>query len=220
LPLAPLDLRLIGDFMLVRSAARRAPSAGMDPWSEFSPPAGSRPFRSALRTPRGPSAGTEIAADWKLVVEQWLEAMISARRIGAPGWSARCYQHVLGSAPAGSAHVGWPQRFLAPNHLIDIRPDGIGILQVLPLEPGRSVLRSHQYTLCESDRPARAAAYLASRLAPLARRSGIALAESTQKGLVTFGHEAAPAVPAVAAFRRQLALLVPLLSRPRPPNGG
>lgn len=217
LNLTPLDLRLIGDFMLVRSAQRhRSPVGIADAWGEFSPPAGSRPFRSTLRSPQAVASGTAVAADWKLVVEQLLESMSAeSRRIEAPGWSTRCYRRLLGSA----AHFDWHPRFFAPNHLLYIRPDGIGILQVLPVEAGRCVLLRHQYTLCESDRPARAAAYLASRLTPLSRQSGIALAESTQEGLVTFGHEAAPAAPAVAAFRRQLAMLVPLLAHPRPPDG-
>jgi hypothetical protein len=83
------------------------------------------------------------------------------------------------------------------------------------------LLRQHDHTLCEADRPARAAQYLASRLDPCNRPSAIAVAESTQKGIVTFGHEAATgaqAAPAVAAFRRQLLTLMPVMALPRAPN--
>jgi hypothetical protein len=76
--------------------------------------------------------------------------------------------------------------------------------------------------VCEADRAARAAQFLASRLNPYTRRSAIAVAESTQKGIVTFGHQAAngaQAAPAVAAFRRQLVTLMPMMALPRPPNG-
>ncbi len=71
------------------------------------------------------------------------------------------------------------------------------------------------------DRAARAAQYLASRLSPHTRRSAIAVAESTQKGIVTFGHEAAHGgrpVPAAAAFRRQLVTLIPVMALARLPN--
>jgi hypothetical protein len=82
-------------------------------------------------------------------------------------------------------------------------------------------LRKHEHTVCEADRPARAAQYLASRLSPCTRPSAIAVAESTQRGIVTFGHEAADgaqAAPAVAAFRRQLVTLMPMMALARPPN--
>ena len=110
---------------------------------------------------------------------------------------------------------------MTPNHRIELRPDGFTILQVLPMGPGRSLLRHHDYTLCEADRPARALRYLASRLGPYTRRSAIAVAESTQRGMVTFGHVAADgaqAAPAVAAFRRLLLTLIPTLALARPPN--
>jgi TetR/AcrR family transcriptional regulator, transcriptional repressor of bet genes len=209
--LTTLDLRLIGDLMLVRSAERRRPEAlAGDVWVEFLPPPGARPS--------GPPVETPIAADWKLVIEQWLETMGSGScDLDEHGWSARSYARLLGS----SANFRWKRRFLPPNHRIELRPDGFTIWQVLPIGPGRCLLRQHDYTLCETDRPAQAAQYLASRLNPYARRSAAAVAESTQTGIVTFGHEAAngaQAAPALAAFRRQLVALMPMLALPRPPN--
>jgi phenylpropionate dioxygenase-like ring-hydroxylating dioxygenase large terminal subunit len=120
-----------------------------------------------------------------------------------------------------SDNFSWQRRFLTPNHRIELRPDGFTILQVLPIGPGRCLLRQHDLTSCAADRPAHAAQYLASRLNPYTRRSSIAVAESTQKGIVTFGHEAADGAqpaPAVAAFRRELITLMPMLSLARPPN--
>ena len=210
--LTTLDLRLIGDLILVRSAERRlwhAPVA--DAWAEFSPPPGSRPS--------GGPVETAIGADWKLVIEQWLELTTSSgsRDADEHGWSARSYKRLMES----SANFSWQRRFLTPNHRIELRPDGFTILQVLPSGPGRCLLRRHEHTLCGADRPARAAEYLASRLNPYTRRSNIAVAESTQRGIVTFGHEAADAAqaaPAVAAFRRQLVTLMPMMALARPPN--
>jgi TetR/AcrR family transcriptional regulator, transcriptional repressor of bet genes len=214
--LTVLDLRMIGDLILVRSAERRRSTGGLlDAWAEFTPPPASRP----LMPRREPPAETVIAADWKLVIEQWLELTTSSgsRDADEHGWSARCYRQILGP----STHGGWQRRYLAPNHRIELRPDGFTILQVLPLSAGRCLLRQHDYTVCEADSPARAAQYLASRLNPYTRPAAIAVAESTQIGIVTFGHEASAAVqpePAVAAFRRQLAALMPMMSLARPPN--
>jgi len=105
--------------------------------------------------------------------------------------------------------------------VIELRPDGLSVLQVLPRGPGRSVLRKYDFTLCEAERAARAARYLASRLNPSTRPSAIAVAESIQTGIVVFGHEAADEAggsPAAAAFRRQLFALLPMLAGTRPPN--
>jgi TetR/AcrR family transcriptional repressor of bet genes len=210
--LATLDLRVLGDLILVRSARRRRPDPPVaDLWVEFSPPLGSRPL--------GPPVETAIAADWKVVIEQWLELTTSSgsRDADEHGWSARSYKRLLGS----TANFSWQRRFLAPNHRIELRPDGFTILQVLPSGPGRCLLRRHEHTRCEADRPGRAAEYLALRLNPYTRPSAIAVAESTQRGIVTFGHEAADgaqAAPAVAAFRRQLVTLMPMMGLARPPN--
>jgi TetR/AcrR family transcriptional repressor of bet genes len=210
--LTGLDLRTVGDLILVRSAQRRRASGGiLDPWADLPLPPASRPM--------GPPAETAIAADWKLVIEQWLELTTSSgsRDADEHGWSARSYRRLLQSAE----NFSWQRRFLTPNHRIELRPDGFTLLQVLPIGPGRSLLRQHDYTLCEAERPARAAEYLASRLNPYTRPSAIAVAESTQKGIVSFGHEGADgaqASPAVAAFRRQLVSLIPAMGLARPPN--
>ncbi|HME39114.1 MAG TPA: TetR family transcriptional regulator C-terminal domain-containing protein [Steroidobacteraceae bacterium] len=210
--LTALDLRSLGELLLVRSAQRRGPEvSAIDPWAEFSPPPGSRPL--------GPPSETAVAADWKLMIEQWLDSTPkSASGVADPrDWSSRGYRLLLGSV----ADSRWQRQFIAPNHVIEVRPDGFTILQVLPVEPGRSLIRQFDFTLCESDRVARALRYLASRLYPSTRGSAVAVAESTQKGIVTFGHAAADgahAAAAAAAFRRQLVMLVPMLALARPPN--
>jgi TetR/AcrR family transcriptional repressor of bet genes len=211
-----LDLRMLGDLILVRSAERRRSTTGfLDSWADFNPPSGSRPLVDRLGLP----GETLIAADWKLVIEQWLELTTSSgsRDADEHGWSARRYRQILGP----STHASWQRRYLAPNHRIELRPDGFTILQVLPLSAGRCLLRQHDYTVCEADAPARAAQYLAGRLNPYTRPASIGVAESTQIGIVTFGHEGAAAAqpePAVAAFRRQLLALMPMMSLARPPS--
>lgn len=210
--LTRLDLRLIGDLLFVRAGERRRAAApGVDPWADFLPASPTR----LLGTP----SETAIAADWKLVIEQWLELTSSSgsRDADEQSWSARFYRRNLGS----TANFSWQRRFLNPNHRVEIRPDGFTILQVLPIGPGRCLMRRYDFTSCEAERAAQAAAYLASRLNPYARRAALAIAESTQEGIVTFGHTAADGVqtaPAVAAFRRELIALVPMMALARPPN--
>jgi hypothetical protein len=82
-------------------------------------------------------------------------------------------------------------------------------------------VRRHDFTVCEQDRLARAIRYVASRLKPSTRASDIAVTESIQKGIVTFGHEAADssqAAPATVAFRKRLVGLMPVMASSRPPT--
>jgi hypothetical protein len=117
--------------------------------------------------------------------------------------------------------------------LIEERADGITILQVLPLGPGRSLLRRHEFTRCASPRAARAAPYLASRRSRVSRRFAIDVAETAQRGIATVRHDRfggasaeldsphspdSPALAALAAFRRELIALVPVLALSRAPS--
>ena len=206
--LTALDLCLVGDLILVRSRRRVAPAPrGDDVWLDLALPEGSRPLKHTAEV---------WSADWKLVVEQCLESSSAASRESDAGWSRRSYVRLLG----GAAEYNLRSRFVAPNHLIELRPDGFSILQVLPIAPGRSSVRRHHYTHCPDPRAALAAQYLASRLRPQMGRSMIAVAESTQKGLTIFGHGAAPAASSaheVTAFRQYLLAQVPALGLEQPP---
>jgi phenylpropionate dioxygenase-like ring-hydroxylating dioxygenase large terminal subunit len=212
--LTRMDVRVMGELILVRSVGQRhlrVDTAGAaDPWVDFSPPSASRPV--------GTARDTAVAADWKIVIEQWLEwaAAAESSQIDGQDWSGRSYLSLLGAAADPARRT----RFLAPNHLIEMRADGFAIRQALPIGPGRTLVRTQNYTHCETDRPARAAAYLASRLSPNWRRSAIAVAESTQQGIVAFGHPAADGARAAAVteFRRQLLALLPMMALARPPN--
>ena len=165
----------------------------------------------------------EVAADWKLLVEQWLE----------------------GSPPRG--------RFLAPNQLVETWRGGTVILRALPVGPGRSRLQRLGYGVrsgrgapggkraTHGIRDTAARSNVGSNNAGGARtayagrggtgRSGqqatpvstpldswiaqqIVLAESTQTGLATVGDDSAetgPVSAALAEFRGSIALLLPHL---------
>jgi len=58
------------------------------------------------------------------------------------------------------------------------------------------------------------------RLNPYTRPSAIAVAESTQRGIVTFGHEAADGAQAARRWRRSggNGHVMPMMGLARPPN--
>jgi hypothetical protein len=125
--LVPLPLRRVGHLLLVRVAATAegAPEAapGDSAWDAF-----------AALVPRGVTEH-EVAADWKLLVEQWLEAPLPQRH------------------------------FVAPNQLLEIAGDGASILQVTPTAPGHSRLRRFEFTTRRSRRRRRPDAWLKEQIA-------------------------------------------------------
>jgi hypothetical protein len=208
------------------------------------------------------STETDVAADWKLLVEQWLAsaALESAPNAaahsvtwtlrplaGAASWSTRRYRGLaagpasadmpsaeMASAHTASAHTAsadaasadtasapWLQRFIAPNQLLQARPDGLSILQAIPAAAGRCRLRRLQLARGGADPSARARGYLAGRITPWARRSSVKLAESAQRGVIEFGYRASidsAVPPALTWFRRHILARVPTLAAERPPT--
>jgi hypothetical protein len=140
-----------------------------------------------------------VAADWKLMVEQWLDALPRPN--------------------------GVQRTFLAPNQLLELSSTGALILQVIPESPGRSRIRRLDYSVMKSGSAkvggTRAAATKvdtgnsksAAALQPLAwLQQDIEVAESTQAGLAAGAGEAddaAPVSPALAEFRRSVVTLLP-----------
>jgi hypothetical protein len=170
----------------------------------------------------------EVAANWKLLVEQWLEAVPAEAAASADsiGWSsrpleggtsfsARCYRSLIKAA----SHEPWLQRFVAPNQLLQWRPDGLTIIQAIPASPQTCRLR----LICVARMPegpeARAGHYLATRLTHWMRASTRAVAESAQRGVTDFGYRAGPGLAlALQWFRRYLTAHVPELALERPPT--
>jgi phenylpropionate dioxygenase-like ring-hydroxylating dioxygenase large terminal subunit len=174
---------------------------------------------------------TPVAADWKIVVEQWLGRAPRSAPDGVQAgalewstrpweradWTARHYRNLSGTPGDGSGL----NLYLAPNQWLESRPDGLTVLQVMPTAPGHCLLRELDFTRCKAQRGGRALAYLAARArAPSRSRS---LAESTQRGILDFGYRAgqtSAATSALAWFRRHLIERVPALGLDRPPTDG
>ncbi len=170
----------------------------------------------------------EVAANWKLLVEQWLEAVPadaaaapaadfinwSSRPLDRPSFSGRRYRSLVKDADGP-----WRQRFVAPNQLLQWRPDGLTVLQAIPASAETSRLRLIAVAYVADGPEARAAHYLAARLTPWTRAATLAIAESAQRGVMDFGYRAGPGLaPALKWFHRYLRAQVPALALERPPS--
>ncbi len=228
--LAVLEVQVAGGLIFVRSPRMRGvPGTAAAHGGELAalPSLGSIPEGLMML---GPPLDVVVAADWKVLVEQWLESMPADAGVGAasvphvwnvpastlPGWSGARYAALMACRPEHA----FRRQFMAPNQLLETRPDGLSIVQALPLSPGRSRLRRLDYTVLSPEDGARAAQYLARRLGPYARRAAREMAESVQKGLIQFGYEAQDGAitSAVGRFRSELAACLPALTRDRPPT--
>jgi AcrR family transcriptional regulator len=182
--LIPLEIKAKSGVILVRAAgvAREGGPAltGWEGFAELSP-VGEREF--------------EVAADWKLIVEQWLEGSAADRG-----------------------------RYLAPNQLVEVWGGGAAVLRVVPVAPGRSRLVRLDYGVAvakgrggkrSGDGGKRVArdGDVSERLEVWIAQQ-IELAESTQTGLGAAGDdfaESGPVSAALAEFRGSIAVLLPHL---------
>ena len=177
--LTPLEMRSEGPLILARAAGSQGlERASHAPWEAF-----------AALVPRAVTE-LEVAADWKLLVEQWLE-------------SPQPQQHVV-----------------APNLLLDVRDEGALILQVSPVAPGRSRLRRFDFgaRTARTRRAAGAARSPWQRRVATWLKAQIELAESTQAGLAAAAEDplSGPLAPALAQFRQSIAALLHALPAGEP----
>jgi TetR/AcrR family transcriptional repressor of bet genes len=176
----------------------------------------------------------EVAANWKLLVEQWLEAApadeVPAAQAdsivwtsdpleGGTSFSARYYRSLV----KDWAHEPWLQRFVVPNQLLQWRPDGLTVMQAIPASPASCRLRLIFVARMPEGPEARAGHYLATRLTHWTRRATRMVAESAQRGVTDFGYPrergAGPDLaPALVWFRRYLSARIPALALERPPS--
>ena len=183
--LAPLEIKQKSGLILVRATgALREGGPALTGWDGF-----------AALTPLGVRE-VAVAADWKLMVEQWLE----------------------GSPARG--------RFLAPNQLVEVWSGGAAILRVLPVGPGRCWLQRLDYGARVAKEQALGGKQGTLHRSADTRRPGaepravldtwvaqqVELAESTQTGLAAAGQDLAengPVSAALAEFRGSIAVLLP-----------
>jgi TetR/AcrR family transcriptional regulator, transcriptional repressor of bet genes len=171
--LTPLELTCREHLVLAR-AASPTPELYQStlPWEAF-----------AVLLPRDVT-DVEVAADWKVLVEQWLE-------------NPQPQQH-----------------FLPPNQLFDVRPQGAVIVQVTPLAPARARLRRFDFVPQKggASRAAREAwkkeidAWLAAQIV-LAEST-----QSGLQGAAGDAEDTGPVSPALAQFRDSVTPLLRALN--------
>jgi AcrR family transcriptional regulator len=187
--LTPLELALPGKFILVRALANpgATPNGSAELLAIAGAPSGDWEALPDLH-PTG-AGEIEVAANWKLMVEQWLEALPRPK--------------------------GVRRTFLPPNQLLEESSTDAVILQVIPQSPAQSRIRRLDYSVGKGSR--RKAQQQAPR--PLSwLRQDIEVAESTQTGLTSGAaeaQEASPVSPQLAEFRRSVAALLPGLQSSR-----
>jgi nitrite reductase/ring-hydroxylating ferredoxin subunit len=217
--LVPLDLAVIEGLIVV--AARDAPREvqpwleGKNAWLENRHLDGLRPIANAPEV--------EVAANWKLVVEQWLESaadVVPSREVSALAWTVAPEEMPATGVPrprkGGPAGERWLRRFVMPNQLLEWRFDGLSILQAIPSGPAHCRVRRLELVRAGADGTADP-----QRLDAGGWAVQLGVAESAQRGVLEFGYRPAAQakVPAALAwFRRHLARRVPTLALERPPN--
>jgi len=221
--LQPFELGLAAGLVLARAAVgptvARSQQATLPAWFDTDASVG--------LTPCGEPLELMVAADWKVVIEQWLTmahrpssgpmetsapietsgSMDSDSAVAWPawplraaGWSGRRYAKGMRC----TAEYPWRCQFLPPNQLLEWRPDGLSVLQVFPVGAARCRVRRLDFTVLAANDAARAFSFLAQRLGAYARRTTRDVAESIQSGLVECGYAAevnAASAPLVAWFR-------------------
>lgn len=238
--LVALEVQQRSGLILVRSVRRGSNASGVPGvWEGLELPGSWRPLALHER---------ELAADWKLLVEQWLESALARRPNGwladlvhspdlqldgsgaaewrarlneqPSGWTARHYAQMQrrGDTPSQP----WRRVFVPPNQLVEIRAEGALLLQAVPECAGRCRLRSLELGPARVTRTDRVLRYLAQRMTRRWLRQDVELAVSIQAGLAgpeVTSVEAGPVPEALAAFREQiLALLAGVQSAPVEPR--
>jgi len=160
-------------------------------------------------------AELEVAADWKTSVEQLLlhrlperAGQAGAQSFGQPTLEVSTDRGQLQwrATPAAGENLPWQRTYLWPNILLEWRPDGMGVIQVLPATVGRSRWQCFDYGYSSGEEVAQAQALLARRISREALSFDIELASSTQRGLAVPGYSVArqASAPQAVAFFRQL----------------
>ncbi|HXV23667.1 MAG TPA: aromatic ring-hydroxylating dioxygenase subunit alpha [Alphaproteobacteria bacterium] len=108
------------------------------------------------------------------------------------GWSNRLYVRHLPDLPhlPEALRRRWHYLFVYPAFSLELYPESMDFFHVLPLAPGRSLIRCQNYALPGRGRAMRLALYLGNRINRCVQREDEALITSVQKGLVsqTYDH--------------------------------
>ena len=140
----------------------------------------------------------------------------------ARNWSARAYQRLLPEAEHLPPELRrrWSVFPQFPGVTFDVFPDRMDYLQLLPLGPGRTLLRSRSYALPDERGAMRVARYLSMRLIDRVQAEDEALIASVQRGLATQAYGSGPLSEQevmVRAFHDWIRERLPVTRLPEPP---
>lgn len=127
----------------------------------------------------------------------------------AAGWSERLYQGLLPDI----AHLPpelqrcWRFYSLFPNTTLTLQPEQAVSMQVLPVSPEDSLIRTRRYALPQADRHLAAARYLAERINRRVAREDDALLLLVQRGRGSSHGQGGPIADSEVAVRQFHALL-------------
>jgi phenylpropionate dioxygenase-like ring-hydroxylating dioxygenase large terminal subunit/AcrR family transcriptional regulator len=119
-------------------------------------------------------------------------------------WSERAYQRLLPEV----AHLGperqraWNYLSLFPNTAFNLYPHNVSFFQVLPLGPGRAMVRGAAFSLPDDRRAMRAARWLGGRINHQVYREDDVLVRSVQAGFGTSVYRRGPLSTKEACVRQ------------------
>lgn len=142
-------------------------------------------------------------------------------------WSERMYQQlVLGVAPhlPATAARSWTYYSMLPNIGLDVFPEQMDFFQVLPLGPGRCLIRSALFGLPEAgDRRLRAVRWLGARINAQVNREDRELCLRVQRGVASDRYVPGPLSQieqTLFEFHELLRERIPEARQPLPPPEG
>jgi phenylpropionate dioxygenase-like ring-hydroxylating dioxygenase large terminal subunit len=194
------------------------------------------PYRIAAMQPLGRITLRPRALNWKLIVENYLDRLhvpiahpgltslvgdryqvevlgdglyrmsASIEADGTAGASARLYCELLSGQPLPAEAPTWQYFLLWPNTALDVYPDQIDFMQMLPLAATETLIREIAYGLPDTSRRMRLARYLNWRINRRVNAEDTALLERVHAGLQSGAYAPGPVSadePALVDFLRR-----------------
>ncbi len=119
----------------------------------------------------------------------WLKTTPSSR------WSERTYQHLVRSTVThlpGKLRSCWSFYSILPNLGIDVFPEQMDFFQVLPLEPGRALIRGGIYGLPDARPEMKLLRWLGTRINRAVNSEDRDLCARVQRGLASSSYQPGP----------------------------
>ncbi len=204
-PLEPLGVVVRRGLIFLAPARHRAVSSLPDPLGD-SPIAQVVPQLSAWQW--------SVEADWKTVVEHWLEADFESP-VSLDALEGRSSDLLVDSAAGrvrlvaqgDSSHAR--REYWAPNTVVDHYQDGVSVTTVLPIRAGASQVTTRAFRDVTADDRQGLLAYVAARRVRARLRRGITLAESLECVLAypTHSYQPPKVLSSITLFREYLSSL-------------